>query len=347
MHAMLRGALWAGIGVAVSSGPCMAVDQAVNAVKLIVVDKGTSAKAVLVAKDPVIDKGPGTDATTIGAQIDIAYDNGVDAPITGQFVAPEGSSGWLVNKATVAKYVNKSAPTGGGAKVAIVKPGNLVKLVGKSTGDTPLDIMTQGGAAGGTATTAYRVTDSSTGFDTSFCSTFSGCVWKSIAGGSGAKLVCKGGVGDPTCSASVPPTTTTSTTLPPVTFEGVLPSTTGRFNYNLVLGLPGADARCNTLFPGSHACTYTELLAAESQGDLVGIQDVNATTVTSFWAIDSTHSPNLQCTVTIAWDYNTAHTGQFGELVQLNNGTGDLGPLQSGQPAGVFCLNSSWVGCCS
>jgi len=33
------------------------------------------------------------------------------------------------------------------------------------------------------------------------CSTFSACSWKSIAGGAGAKLVCKGGTGDALCDA--------------------------------------------------------------------------------------------------------------------------------------------------
>src|SRR5262245_61978543 len=332
--------LLAGLGVALSHGQCLAADQAVSAVKLIVVDKGAVAKVAFVSKDLSISKGAGTDPTTIRVQLDITYDNTVDPPIEGQFLVSEASPNWLVNKPSVAKYVNKNAPSGSGTKVAVVKPAKLAKLVGKSTGDTPLAILGQDGAESGTAHTAYRFTDSGTGFDDSFCTTFSGCAWKSIAGGSGAKLVCKGGVGDPTCAASAPPGTTTSTTtsssttvptLPPG-FHGVLPATSGRFNYNLVLGVPGANARCNTLFSGTHACTYAELQAAEGNGDLVGIQDTNSQTVTSFWAIDGTHADTIQCTTSIAWDYQTVHTGHYGEMVMLNNGTGVLGPLLTGLP---------------
>ena len=66
-----------------------------------------------------------------------------------------GSTNWLLNKPAVAKYVNKAAPTGGSAKVSVIKPGDLVKLVGKNLGDTPIDIFNQGAAATGVANTAY------------------------------------------------------------------------------------------------------------------------------------------------------------------------------------------------
>lgn len=131
-----------------------------------------------------------------------------------------------------------------------------------------------------------------------------------------------------------------------IVLDGALPPTTGRFNYAMTLGIPGADAFCETNFPATHACSYAELQAAETAGDLVGLQDTNGTNVTGFWAIDSTHANTLQCGVSIPWDYQTAHTGQFAEKVSLNNGTGALGSLQSGQPQGALCLQSSWVGCC-
>jgi hypothetical protein len=38
--------------------------------------------------------------------------------------------------------------------------------------------------------------------------------------------------------------------------KGALTSTPGRFNHNAMLGLPGANAACNTNFAGTHACTY-------------------------------------------------------------------------------------------
>jgi hypothetical protein len=156
-----------------------------------------------------------------------------------------------------------------------------------------------------------------------------------------------------TSTTSTSTTSTTSTTAEPGTeLQGVLPATTGRFNYNLTLGIPGADAACATNFPGTHACTYAELLIAEGAGDLVGITDTTAATVTSFWAIDNAQPAGLQCIDdTIGgsfqnWEYATAHTGTFAQKVNLTNGTGDLGPLLSGAGDGAVCAAASWVGCC-
>ncbi|HWP65418.1 MAG TPA: hypothetical protein VNO26_05845 [Candidatus Limnocylindria bacterium] len=182
-----------------------AANIGVTPTKLIVVDKLTAsgtAKAVFVAKDSAIDKGSATDPTLISAFLNMQYDNGVDAPVSGDFQAPSGAN-WLVNKTTVAKYVNKLAPSGGGTKVSVIKPGNLVKLVGKNLGDTPLNILSQSSAGTGTAHTAYCVTNDTT--SNCFCSELNTCVWKSIAGGTGAKLVCKGGVADSACTAAGPP----------------------------------------------------------------------------------------------------------------------------------------------
>jgi cysteine-rich repeat protein len=172
----------------------------VAATKLIVVDKGAAgAKAVFVAKDAAISKGAGTDVAAIGVTLDLTYDNGTDAASAGQFVAAIGSPSWLVNRPSVAKYVNKTAPAGGGTRVTVVKPGTLVKLVGRNTGDTPLDILNQAGAPGGVAGTAYCIDNDGEG--RCFCSTFPACTWKSIAGGTGAKLVCRNGTGDAACAA--------------------------------------------------------------------------------------------------------------------------------------------------
>jgi cysteine-rich repeat protein len=179
---------------------CTLLGAPVTAVKLIVVDRGANgAKAVFVAKDAAITKGAGTSTATIGVTLDVAYDNGTDPASAGQFVAAAGSTNWLVNKSTVAKYVNKTAPTGGGTKVVVVKPGKLVKVVGKNLGDTPINILSQGGAATGAANTAACIDN---GPDSNcFCSEFATCSWKSIGGGTGAKLVCKTGTGDAICAA--------------------------------------------------------------------------------------------------------------------------------------------------
>jgi len=189
----------------------MATDHGIPAIKFIVVNKPLTptAKAVFVAKDLSITKGAGTDATDIEVTLDAAYDNGTDPSVDGQWVAPLGSANWITNKDTVAKYVNKLAPSGGATKVVVVKPGNLIKLVGKSTGDTPMDVLSTSNAPGGTAYTKYTIDNGGT--VETYCSQFNACVWKSIAAGSGAKLVCKGGVSNPTCAGfCAPPPVATS-----------------------------------------------------------------------------------------------------------------------------------------
>ena len=92
---------------------------------------------------------------------------------------------WLVNSETVARYVNKAAPTGGSVKTALIKPGSLLKVVAKSLGDMPIDISTP-------PTGPITVTEAvfSGGQEYRHCTTFSGCVHKSIAGGMGYKLMC-------------------------------------------------------------------------------------------------------------------------------------------------------------
>lgn len=199
---------WGRLGTSVLVGALLAstvsaADIGVIPTKLIVVDKtavASKAKAVFVAKDAAATKGAGLDVEQISVQLDVAYGNGSAA---GAFVVPAGSaSGWLANKATVAKYVNKAAPGGPTqAKVAVIKPGKLLKLVGKGLGDTPLDILGAGDPAGAVYT-AYCVTNGAE--ENCHCSTFTGCIYKSIAGGTGAKLVCKSGAGDALCQAASP-----------------------------------------------------------------------------------------------------------------------------------------------
>jgi cysteine-rich repeat protein len=186
----------------IAGGACTtrATDIGVAPTKLIVVDKlaaSNNAKAVFVAKDALVDKGAGTDPATIAAELQMSYDNGVDSAITGEFDVPMASANWVTNKAAVAKFVNKDAPTGTGTKVAVIKQNNLVKLVGKNLGDSPLDILSQSASASGAAKTAYCVQNGVTA--NCFCSNLDSCSWKSIAKGTGAKLVCKGGTADPSC----------------------------------------------------------------------------------------------------------------------------------------------------
>ena len=151
------------------------------------------------------------------------------------------------------------------------------------------------------------------------------------------------GVANTSCASGAgPPPTPTETPVPGVEFQGALVRSTGRFTYQATVGITGADAECAVQFPATHACTYAELLLAEAAGDLIGAQDTGGSTVTSFWAIDPTRPDDDQCTVTVPWDYATAHTGQFADSVALTNGTGALGSLQSG----TLCGQLRWVGCC-
>jgi len=165
------------------------------------------------------------------------------------------------------------------------------------------------------------------------------------------------------CNPNVTTTTTTSTTtttlpaLPGTILKAVLTQTNGRFNYAMTEGTPGADAMCNTTFPGSHACLYSELVAAEAAGDLDNIKDVDDDVVTAFWAIDPLRPGSAQCIqnvdlpATPRWTYNTGHQMMGGDFVNLDNGTGVLSALQPGGPPNggpVNCTGaaSKWVGCC-
>ena len=187
-----------GMAAAVSAGfavsPAMAVDVPVVPLKLIVVDKlvaSSSAKAVFVVKDAAVTKGPGTDPLNISSQLDIT---GTTSP--GSFINPQGTR-WLVNKSTVAKYVNKTAPVGGSTKVSVIKPGKLIKNVGKSLGDVPVSIAV---APAGEVHAVYTVTNGGQTFR--HCGKFTSCSWKQIAGDTGFKMVCKGTGAVDTCPAS-------------------------------------------------------------------------------------------------------------------------------------------------
>lgn len=208
---VLGRAIWLG---ALLPGMAMAANVGVVPKKLIAVDKLTSAgkaKVVYVAKDEAVTKGAGTDVGQISVQFDVVYGNGSGA---GTFTLPAGASdgiaGWLVNKDTVARYVNKTAPSGPTeAKVGVVKPGKVLKLVGKGLGDVSLDVIGAGDPGAGGVQTAYCVTNEAE--EHCHCSAFTGCAYTAIAGGTGAKLVCKTGTSDGGCSALVPPTTTSTT----------------------------------------------------------------------------------------------------------------------------------------
>jgi hypothetical protein len=82
----------------------------------------------------------------------------------------------------------------------VIKPTKLLKAVLKDLGDggSAVDIF-QGGATTTPvdAATQYTVVDGTT--TRRHCGKFVDCARKLIAGGTGAKVLCKGGVVDPTC----------------------------------------------------------------------------------------------------------------------------------------------------
>jgi hypothetical protein len=168
-------------------------DVGITGKKLIILDNLTTAgkaKVVYVAKDLPAGKGTTNDPTQISATLE--YESPT-LGTSGSAAMPQGS-GWLVNKDTVAKYVNKDAPGGAGAvKVAVVKPGKLLKAVLKDLGDSgsAIDIYGTGDPTLSSVdmTTQFTVIDGAT--TRRHCSEFTGCVRKIIAAGSGAKIVCK------------------------------------------------------------------------------------------------------------------------------------------------------------
>jgi hypothetical protein len=161
----------------------------------------------------------------------------------------------------------------------------------------------------------------------------------------------------PTTTTTTPTSSTTTTTTGGpagggAILKGALTATLGRFNFNGSLGLAGANAACNTSFPGTHVCAYADLQKAAPAGDLVGLKDTSGMTVTSFWAIDDSQPPLQQCNDDapgtgsgLNWEYGTAHTPSRGEKVPLDNTAGTLGALQMGQQCAILGT-PAWVGCC-
>ena len=161
------------------------------------------------------------------------------------------------------------------------------------------------------------------------------------------RMACKNATSPtpPSCGQST--TTTTLPGSPGTGVVGALTATHGRFNYNVTLGLPGANGACSTNFSGAHACTLAELQAAPAS-QLAGLRDTGGNSVASFWAIDPNAPALSQCVDDVVthlnWEYATAHTASRGEQIPLTNATGVLGTLQTGVQCNI--AGTSWVGCC-
>jgi hypothetical protein len=248
------------VGLVCAARAGHAADIPIAALKLIVIDKmvvASTAKLTFVAKDVAIDKGPGTNAANIDARLDVAFD-----ATAGSFVSPSGPE-WIVNKSTVAKFVNVAAPGGSSpAKVHLVKPAKLIKVVGRSLGTPALDISSP---PSGPVYIVQTVTND--GVTNRHCTQFNTCVHKVIAGGTGFKLVCKGSsVGDPLCTAA--PSGSTTTSLPSTTSTTLFGTTTTTSTSTTTSTCPNScvDATYTNYVSGPGACQdfFNDQAACES-----------------------------------------------------------------------------------
>jgi hypothetical protein len=146
-------------------------------------------------------------------------------------------------------------------------------------------------------------------------------------------------------------------------YRGSLPSTVGNWNYGGTQGIDGANAVCAAHWPGSAICSYTQMMTAQSMGELTNLTDYNGNPVAAgtnqfaeFWMDDGTADPTTQCDFSVAqggpgirWSYQTAHLGNVGRYVQWNSATGTIGPVKTGViTAGTGeCLQLRFVACCT
>ena len=126
--------------------PAWAIDVPIAARKVIVVDRPIDparSKVIFVAKDAAISKGAGTSLEDISVQLTVSYATGFQ---TGVVSIPSGSAnGWRSNTAAAARYTNAAAPDGpSDAKLALIRPGLLLKLVTKGPGEVPLNALAGG-----------------------------------------------------------------------------------------------------------------------------------------------------------------------------------------------------------
>ena len=319
--------------------PAFAHAKDISAKKVSIKDNANPAKRQVAVQS--------TDAGVLLTEADDPGANGASVHVysaTDDFCAilPSGAN-WK-HTSSQWKYANKatktSAHVGNGKLVVKVKSGVTYTLADNGTQGT-VNVQVQFGSG-----TRYCMRCSAAKKDNAKKFLAKGCA---AAACDPEPSVC-----DPfSTTTTTTSTTTTSTTCPPSTHQvlkGSLTATLGRFNYNLTLGLPGANSACNMNFPGTHACTYPDLQAAAAACDLAGLMDTASIPVTSFWAIDSSQPPLQQCNDDamggsgLNWEYGTAHTASRGERVTLDNASGALGSLQTGVQCNI--AGTSWVGCC-
>jgi hypothetical protein len=114
-------------------------------------------------------------------------------------------TGWVTDTATLARYLNRAAPAGGGVQTVTLRAGTVLRIVARTLGDGarldigagnpgPIDVVFSAGP--------HRL-----------CATFDDVAWSGPAGG-GARLVAGRSAAPGACTATVTTTSTTTSTLP-------------------------------------------------------------------------------------------------------------------------------------
>ncbi|HVV81562.1 MAG TPA: hypothetical protein VHE35_00740 [Kofleriaceae bacterium] len=133
-------------------------------------------------------------------------------------------------------------------------------------------------------------------------------------------------------------------------YRGSLKATTGRWTYQGMLGLAGANAECDMRWPGSQVCSFAKLQMASMRNpaETTNAMDYDGVAVTSWWIDDPTAVNNERCTKNadgIPWTYATQDEGHVGKYVTLTAATGAISALQTGVLPS--CNGSRNVACCS
>jgi hypothetical protein len=219
----------AGAASVASVAAAATIENGVAGLKLIMLDKYGlgKAKVVYVAKGSSGITKPGGDVANLSGTVEVF-------PLSDPSnKAVYDLNGWLVNKDTVAKYVNKTAGPGDlGAKVVVIKPELVGKLVAKNLGDGDSD----SGDQSATDLDLQALTDGDTirvivtttnGDDTNiFCSDFSGLAIKKDNTDANFKVLSKSSTAPGSCAVGA---TTTTTTTPSTTTTTVYGSPSRAF----------------------------------------------------------------------------------------------------------------------
>ncbi len=164
----------------------------------------------------------------------------------------------------------------------------------------------------------------------------------------GASGTCAGGAVGTTCTSEEACLNGTCTSK--LIYRGSLPANTGRWQYQAMLGISGANADCAAHWPGTAICPYDKLLAASLKAtpETINATDYNASPVTTWW-IDDPAAPGGQRCIgnadAIPWSYATADQGHVGKYATLTRATGQISALiLDVLPS---CNQNRFVPCCS